>query len=61
MVERFREQISTEKLSDRLDRILRDAARALGDEEVPQTADIEAPVELPKAPRRDGGRRRGRR
>jgi ATP-dependent Lhr-like helicase len=32
MVERFREQVSTEKLSDRLERILRDAARALGDD-----------------------------
>ncbi len=31
MVERFREQVSTEKLSDRLGRILRDAARELGD------------------------------
>lgn len=35
MVERFREQISTEKLSDRLDRILASAARELGDD-VPQ-------------------------
>ena len=32
MVERFREQVSTEKLSDRLERILRDAARELGDD-----------------------------
>jgi ATP-dependent Lhr-like helicase len=60
MVERFREQISTEKLSDRLDRILRDAARELGDEQAPQTADIEKPVELPKPPRREAGRRRRR-
>jgi ATP-dependent Lhr-like helicase len=32
MVERFREQVSTEKLSDRLERILRDAAKELGDD-----------------------------
>lgn len=32
MVERFREQLSTEKLSDRLERILQDAARELGDD-----------------------------
>jgi ATP-dependent Lhr-like helicase len=32
MVERFREQVSTEKLSDRLERILKDAARELGDD-----------------------------
>jgi len=31
MVERFREQISTEKLSDRLQRILQQAAKVLGD------------------------------
>jgi len=33
MVERFREQLSTEKLSDRLARILADAAAVLGDGE----------------------------
>jgi len=39
MVERFREQVSTEKLSDRLERILKDAARALGDEQ-PQSVPV---------------------
>jgi ATP-dependent Lhr-like helicase len=39
MVERFREQISTERLSDRLDRILKDAARELGDAD-PQSVPV---------------------
>jgi ATP-dependent Lhr-like helicase len=34
MVERFREQLSTEKLGDRLERILREAGRELGDPSV---------------------------
>ena len=33
MVERFREQLSTEQLSSRLDRILRDMERDTADEE----------------------------
>ena len=32
MVERFREQLTTEKLKDRLERMLRDMERAAGEE-----------------------------
>lgn len=36
MVERFREQLSTEKLADRLERLLKEAHRAAADSEVPE-------------------------
>jgi ATP-dependent Lhr-like helicase len=58
MVERFREQVSTEKLSDRLQRILDAAARALGDEQpqqVPQRRAAEEQAEV------DAKQARGRR
>lgn len=60
MVERFREQISTEKLSDRLDRILKSAAKALGDEAPQPVPGVEP---RPAPPRRAPatGRREGRR
>jgi hypothetical protein len=62
MVERFREQISTEKLSDRLDRILRSAARALGDEAAQPVPGVEprAPASARRTPRERAQGRRSR-
>jgi ATP-dependent Lhr-like helicase len=61
MVERFREQLSTERLSDRLERILREAGRALGDAPpplAPQQVPARESAEPAARRARPGGRRR---
>ena len=63
MVERFREQVTTERLSDRLERILKDAARELGDEApqvAPQRTALEQDAEAAVSATRRGPRARRR-
>jgi ATP-dependent Lhr-like helicase len=61
MVERFREEVSTEKLSDRLDRILRAAAQALGDEAPQPVPGVEPRASAAPARRPPRERAQGRR